>query len=122
MTRWLWRHKRCSDDPFCTLTRYNEETDRRHVRRELDPEEMTRLLTTTQERTESAHNLTGPDRSMVYRLAFGTGFRAKELRSLTPESFELDGDTPAVIVAAYSKHRRQDRKPIRQDLADLLRP
>jgi hypothetical protein len=60
---------------------------------------------------------------MVYRLALGTGFRAKELRSLTPESFELDGDMPAVIVAAaYSKHRRKDRQPIRRDLADMLRP
>jgi integrase len=60
---------------------------------------------------------------MVYRLALGTGFRAKELRSLTPQSFNLDGDPPTVTVAAaYSEHRREDVQPIRRDLAALLRP
>lgn len=123
MTRWLWRHKRMTDDPLCSLCPYNEETDRRHVRRELDPEEIGRLLAATEKRTEPYHNLPGPDRAMVYRLALGTGFRAKELRNLTPEDFQLDAPTPLVIVAAaYSKHRREDRQPIRRDLADLLRP
>ena len=42
--RWLWRHKRAGDDPLCGLNRFNEETDRRHVRRELTPEEIGRLL------------------------------------------------------------------------------
>ena len=123
LTRWLWRHKRAADDALCSLTRYNEETDRRHVRRELTPEEIGRLLTTVQKRTEGSHSLPGPDRAMCYRLARSTGFRAKELRSLTPESFDLDGAMPVVIVAAaYSKHRREDRQPIRQDVADVLRP
>ena len=56
-------------------------------------------------------------------MAVGTGFRAKELRSLAPESFDLDADPPTVTVqAAYSKHRRRDVQPIRRDLADLLGP
>jgi Phage integrase family len=60
---------------------------------------------------------------MVYRLAVSTGLRASELRSLTPESFDLDAEQPAVAVAsAYSKRRRQDLQPIRADLAGLLRP
>jgi hypothetical protein len=64
----------------------------------------------------------GPDRAIVYRLALGTGFRASELRSLRPESFDLDSDPPTVTVgAAYSKRRRKDRQPIRSDLADALR-
>jgi len=65
----------------------------------------------------------GPDRAMAYRVALGTGFRAKELRSLTPASFDLDADPPTVTVTAgYSKRRRQDVQPIRPDLAELLRP
>jgi len=41
---------------------------------------------------------------MLYHLAAGTGFRANELRSLTPESFDLDANTPTVTVqAAYSR-------------------
>jgi integrase len=60
---------------------------------------------------------------MLYRVAVGTGFRANELRSLTPESFDVDADPPTVTVqAAYSKHRRKDVQPIRCDLADLLGP
>ena len=56
-------------------------------------------------------------------MAAGTGFRANELRSLTPESFDLDADPPTVTVqAAYSKRRRDDVQPIRPDLADALRP
>ncbi len=122
-SRWLWRHKRRSDDPLCALESFNEETDHRHVRRELLPEEVGRLLVSTEKRTRPEHNLCGPDRAMVYRLALGTGFRAAELRSLTPASFDLDNDPPTVTVtAAHSKRRREDRQPIRQDLADLLRP
>jgi hypothetical protein len=56
-------------------------------------------------------------------LAAGTGFRAGEPRSLTPESFELAGDPPTVTVkAACSKHRRDDLQPIRPDLAAALGP
>ena len=122
-SRWLWQHKRAPDDALCTLEGFNQETDQRHKRRELTPDEAARVIATAERRTLPGHCLSGADRAMVYRLALGTGFRANELRSLRPESFELDGDTPAVIVAAgYSKHRREDRQPIRQDLADLLRP
>ena len=122
-SRWLWRHKRRADDPLCALESFNEETDLRHVRRELRPEEVTRLLASAEKRTRPEHNLTGPDRAMIYRLALGTGFRAGELRSLTPASFDLDSNPPTVTVAAaHSKRRREDRQPIRQDLADLLRP
>jgi integrase len=123
LTRWMWRHKRAADDPLCTLTKYNEATDPRHVRRELSPEEINWLLRSAESRSEPGHSLPGPDRAMVYRLALGTGFRVKELRSLTPESFDLDGAPPTVTVeAAYSKHRREDRQPIRSDLAEILRP
>jgi len=60
---------------------------------------------------------------MAYRVALGTGFRAKELRSLTAASFDLDADPATVTVdAAYSKRRRLDVQPIRHDLAELLRP
>ena len=122
-TRWLWKHKRAADDPLCALGGFNEETDPRHVRRELTPDEAVRLIDVARRRPLSADCLQGEDRAMVYRLALGTGFRAKELRSLTPASFHLDADPPTVTVtAAHSKRRRTDIQPIRRDLADLLRP
>jgi hypothetical protein len=47
---------------------------------------------------------------------------SSELASLTPESFDLDADKPAVTVeAAYSKRRRRDSQLLRPDLAVLLR-
>ena len=59
---------------------------------------------------------------MLYRLAVHTGFRANELRSLTPESFDLAATPPTVTVCAgYSKRRREDTQPIRADLATMLR-
>ena len=122
-SRWLWRDKRTADDALTTLEIYNAETDPRHPRRDLTPEEQVYLLPFVEGYTKPAHNLTGPDRAMVYRLALSTGFRANELRFLTRESFDLDADPPTVTVAAaYSKRRRNDVQPIRQDLADLLRP
>ena len=66
--------------------------------------------------------IAGLDRAIVYRVAVGTGFRKAEIESLTPESFNLDNDPPTITIrAGYSKHRREDIQPIRQDLADMLR-
>ena len=123
-TRWLWRDKRTADDRLTTLEGFNTATEEpRHARRELSTEELTYLLKFVERHTLSAHKLAGPDRAMLYHLALGTGFRVNELRSLTPASFDLDGDSPTVTVeAAYSKRRRRDVQPIRRDLADLLRP
>ena len=76
----------------------------------------------TEGRTQLEQNLPGPDRSMAYLLALGTGSRVKELRSLRPESFELDDDPPTVTVhAARSQRRTTDTQPIRRDLAELVR-
>ncbi|MGD0041310.1 MAG: hypothetical protein ABSE84_12965 [Isosphaeraceae bacterium] len=48
--------------------------------------------------------MTGPDRAMLYALAAGTGFRREELRTLTPEQFNLDSDPPTVrVLACYAK-------------------
>ncbi len=122
-SRWLHRDKRTRDDALTILEAYNAATDPRHVRRELSIDELSRLIATTEQRTLPEHKIPGADRAMVYRLALGTGFRAKELRSMTPASFDLDANPPTVTVtAAHSKRRRRDAQPIRRDLADRLRP
>lgn len=121
-SRWLWRDGRSPDEPLAPLAGFNEQTDRRRQRRDLAPDELVRLI-------EAARNgaailgLSGPVRSTLYALAAGTGFRASELASLTPESFELDADPATVSVqAGHSKRRRDDVQEIRPDLAELLRP
>lgn len=109
--------------PWRPLSKYNAETDRRHVRRELTPGTSAFLLPFVETHTTAAHNMPGTDRAMLYRLALGTGLRAGGLRSLTPASFDLDSDPPTVTVAAaYSKRRRTDVQPMRRDMAERLRP
>ena len=121
-TRWLKRDGRIRDDVLAHLSGYNASTDRRHERRPLTAEEL-RLLIDAAERGPVWRGMAGPDRAMSYRVATGTGFRASELRSLTPASFHLDADPPAVVLrAASSKRRRDDVQPIRLDLAEMLRP
>src|SRR5271155_3997636 len=51
-----------------------------------------------------------------------TGLRAGELRSLTPDSFNLTSQSPTVTVeACYSKHRRKDVLPLHPDMVPRLR-
>ena len=70
-----------------------------------------------------AGNLTGPDRAILYALALGTGFRAKELRTLTPERFNLDFDAPSVVgKSCYTTNGREAVQPLAKSLADRLRP
>ena len=59
---------------------------------------------------------------MLYILAAWTGFRRKEISSLTLRSFDLDADPPTVCVqAAYSKRRRLDSVPLHPVVVERLR-
>jgi integrase len=133
---WMVRNKRATVSPLIDLDRLNVQTDRRHDRRALELDELHLLLDVT----ESGYSKPGPDgkplvvvqavdrygmdgksRALLYRLAVETGLRAGELRSLTRGSFQLDGDTPTVtIAAAYAKNRRQDVLPLKRNTAAAL--
>src|SRR5262249_6842336 len=120
-SKWLRRDGRAVDYDLETLTKYNVQVDRRHVRRALTPGEALRVIQAA-ESGATVKNLTGPDRAGPYLVAAGPGLRADELRTLTPESFALDGDPPTVTVrAAFSKRRRDDIQPISASLRDRLR-
>ncbi|MHB0946706.1 MAG: tyrosine-type recombinase/integrase, partial [Sedimentisphaerales bacterium] len=56
---------------------------------------------------------------MLYRLAAESGIRKNELRSLTVSSFDLPGHS-VTVSAGDSKHRQEDRLPLRPDTADAL--
>jgi asparagine synthase (glutamine-hydrolysing) len=60
-------------------------------RQALSPEEVAVLIEITRTEPRRA-DIDGPDRSTLYAVATGTGFRLGELESLTPESFDLDAD------------------------------
>ena len=120
-SRWLMRDGRTREDALIGLSKYNEHVDRRRDRRALTAEELDRLIAAAKSGPK-IRGMEGPDRAVLYHLAARTGFRAAELRSLKPESFDLETNPPTVtVVAAYSKHRRTDVQPIRRDLAEALR-
>ena len=121
-SRWLWRSGRLITDPLAQISRLNAKIDRTYRRRALSDSEAMWLILAAKD-GKPLEGVSGPDRAMLYRLALGTGFRANEIRSLTPESFDLDAEVPTVTIeAGYSKHRRRDVQPIRPDLMDHLRP
>jgi integrase len=120
-TRWLARDNRIAADPLAHLSRQNAEADIRRRRRALREEVFAGFIEATAA-GRPFRGLSGPDRLALYTLAANTGFRAGELASLTPRSFDLDADPPTVAVqAGYSKHRREDVQPLRVDMARLMR-
>lgn len=125
-SRWLYRRKRTAEDHLRDLDLVDPMRDRTKFRRALTVAEFDALCKAAdqQPRLTLGNRTTFvlQRRSTLYRLAVGTGFRAKEIRSLTPASLDLDADPPTVTVqAAYSKRKRRDIQPISKSLADLLR-
>jgi integrase len=120
-SRWLWKDGRSRVDALAHLTSPNPDPDRRHERRPLTEEELAELVKAA-ECGPVVYKVAGSDRAMFYRVAAATGFRANELRSLTPESFDLGSNWPAVTVkAADSKSRRDDHQPLPPALVPALR-
>jgi integrase len=120
--RWLVKDRRMAESPFAHLEGGNARVDRRHDRRELEADELRRVLAAARDSARPFCGLTGTDRYHLYATACGTGFRASALASLTPESFDLGADTPTVTLPArHAKNRRTKVQPIPPDLADLLR-
>lgn len=118
--RWLRRSRRMPIDPLEFLSSLNVETDLRHRRRVLPPDEFDRFLNATR-CGRAFRGLMGVDRAVLYTMAANSGLRASELGSLWPHSFDLAGSPPTVTVeAAYSKHRTEDLQPLRGDVAGIV--
>ncbi|CAK9108551.1 unnamed protein product, partial [Durusdinium trenchii] len=121
-TRWMVKDRRSAEDPIAFVAMLNVRTDRRHDRRPLTETEL-RLLIQAAMNGQVEFKMSGADRAMLYATAAYTGLRANELASLNPESFQLDAQPPTVtVLAAYSKHRRQDVLPLHPSLVVMLRP
>ncbi len=119
---WLAKEGRAREHHLAHLSTKSPEADRRHRRRVLSPDEAARLIRAA-ERGPVVMGMAGPDRARLYALALGTGFRASELASLTPERFDLAGDPPTATVAAcYTKNGREAVQPLPPALAGRLAP
>ncbi len=119
--RWLIQRDRIQRDPAAALGCLNVAEDRRLVRRSLSPEESAGLVSKTMKSDRIFRRLDGRDRAMLYLLAQRTGLRRKELCSLTPSSFDFSEETTTVTVKpADSKHRKADRLPLPNDVAEAF--
>jgi integrase/recombinase XerD len=115
------RGNRCAVNPYGKAPVLNEDVDVRRQRRALTDDEIAWLVAST-ETGPVIGEISGEDRAMLYRLALTTGLRASELKSLSPESFDLAGSLPTVTVEArHSKHRREDVLPLHSDIVPRLR-
>ena len=103
--RWMVKHGRAAANPVDPLEPLNVKVDRRRDRRALAVEELRTLLTTTANGPNRGR-MTGPVRSLLYRVAMETGLRSNELRTLTVRSFDLNPDTPTVTVTAGNSKNR----------------
>ena len=108
-------------NPVAYLQALNPKPDVRRRRRALTADEFSALV------HEAAsgppiQKMTGPDRAMLYILAAWTGYRRKELASLTRSSFKLTSNpTRMTVTAAYSKRRRRDALPLHPVVAARLK-
>lgn len=118
---WMIRDGRAGVNPVEYLEALNANTDRKHERRAMDPDELLTLLTATR-RGPERHGMTAEARYWLYRLAVETGLRSGELRSLTRASFDLSDTTAATvtIAAKSAKNRKAATLPIRPATATDL--
>jgi site-specific recombinase XerD len=119
---WLVTSRRLPSNPVIGLERLNTDVDVRHARRALTPEEVCKLVESARNSNEEIAALSGEERARVYIFSYMTGLRRKEMASLTPRSFDLNGDPPTVTVqATVSKHRKKDVLPLHSELVAMLR-
>ena len=111
--KWCLLDKRLIEDALLAVAAYDHATDPRHPRRAPSVDEIHRLLDTARSRPAEQCGFFGEDRAMAYETSFLTGFRANEIRSLTPENYDVEGDHPCIIMRPRnSKRRRLDIQPL----------
>jgi integrase len=119
---WLVKSRRLTENPLAFLQKKTVlDTERRRIRLASDDSELERLLAATVSGGQY-RSMTGPERALLYRLVFETGFRWSECWSLTKASFKLDGNPPCVtVVSGQAKNRKARMNPISAELASDLK-
>jgi integrase len=119
--RWLAKTGKAPSMALASLESVkNAETDS-EARRPLSIDEM-KLLLSAAVNGEVIQGMTGDERALLYRVAFETGMRPGQIRSLLVKDFALDGDNPTVTTQAkYVKRRRIHTQALRPALAADLK-
>ncbi len=119
---WLVKSGRLPSNPVGAVGKVGVATDRRRLRRAPSRAELAELFAHLDgPAAPRRRGMTGTQRALAYRVAMATGYRASELRSLTPQSFDLDNATVR-LAAAVDKRRRGDVHLLPAWLVEELRP
>jgi integrase len=115
--KWLYDTHRTREVGLRGLAGFNVKADPRHERRTISLDELRKLIEAA--RTgEPFKSMTGPMRSLCYRLAVGSGLRYSELASIAPESFDWDASPATVtVLAGFAKNGQKATLPLPDDLA-----
>lgn len=112
---WMVKDRRASTNTLNYLETVQVlDKDLKHPRRAISKDELNHLLEVTKAGPEH-YGMTGYERWLLYRIAFETGLRANELRSLLKKSFDFQNQT-VVVIDAYSKNRRKSTQSITKEL------
>ena len=114
--RWLVKDRRAADNPLAHLSAGR--VVKTAPRRALTADEIKTLLNSTEGGPDRA-GMTGPERSMLYRLAVETGLRASELAALKVSDIDLAGRT-VTLAEQHTKNKQAASLPLRADTAERL--
>lgn len=117
--KWMIDDGRADRSPMQGMRPFAVAVDIRHKRRALTADEVLKLLSATINAPTIA-GIPGWERAISYLLATTTGLRVNELRTLTAESFRFGAAPEVIVEAAYSKNKRRDSIPLRQDVAAIV--
>ena len=112
--------------PLRRLKCLNPDTDQRKIRRVLSAVEFAYFLAVVRgdvkaPRANRKRRFDNLSRWALYLTAARTGFRASELASLTPASFDFEAGT-VTVRAGYAKDKRTDTLPVSREVLKQLRP
>lgn len=137
---WLMNTDKTGINPVSGLVRFDERTDKRHVRRIFTVPELEALFKVSEERplkerlTNRGSNATlspatvdklnqiGKTRSLAWRTFFYTGLRRSELRSITIGDAFLDAEPPYLLLQSENEKNSEGAQiPLHAELLPLLK-
>ena len=114
--KWAVEDNRLSQNQLEHLKQLKNDQSQRAA---FEPEELRQLLTHT-EPAGTSFGLAGYQRSILYRFAAETGFRAGEIRALKVQDFDFKNNT-VILLGKFTKNNKEASLPIRAATAERLK-
>lgn len=116
---WLVNERRAPDTRLAGMRLKSTDGFETFERRPLEPDEFTKVVAAAIA-GPMFDELSGFDRAALYVTAAYTGYRRKELASLTPAAFTFGDDPKVAVVATRSKRKRAESIPLSPSTAATL--